>query len=361
MDTKLIRTILFNILVVTSLLFIYFMFFPKKSYVDNKLNNVVKKDTEEIFNQNMKNMEIAATRYFEENEKDEVTLEELINNNLLVDLKDGDGNSCDTTKTYAKKEENKTSIYLSCTDKADKIVLNDEKTNVKEPEKICIYQYEKKEPTGYTDWTEWSNWQTEEIKESELMEVETKIETEVQGTKTEEYTKEISIDANKNAKIVCPSGYQESNSKCIKKQYLNTITASISYTCPSGYKRNATTCYKSEKTKEATKKYYCPTNQENIEYVLDGSNCKVYSIYTKQALNNEIYYTCPNNYKLKGNKCYKTQYYEEEVEDYKEVTYYRYRTRNKLEEKNIIKWSKVNDNKLIEEEYNMTEEIFCGF
>lgn len=355
-NTSVIRTILFNILVILTILFIYFMFFPKKSYVSEKLNNVTKPQSEEIFNQNMNSMKIASTKYFEENDNEKVTLEELIDNNLLVELKDENGNSCDNKNSYSEKTDDKMSIYLKCSD--NEKTLEIDKSSKKS---ICIYQYEKTIPQGYTEWSDWSDWQLEEVQESELINVEEKVEQELDGTRTVTKSKEKSIDATRNNRITCPEGYSEQNSKCVKKSKLNTITASISYKCPEGYTKNSTTCYKNGNTVSAEKQYYCPTNKTNLEYELSGSNCNVYNVSSTNPTGNEIYYTCPNGYSLSNSKCYTKEYYEDEEENYKDVTYYRFQTREKNNEKKVIKWSTVNDDKLISDEYNMTEEIFCGF
>ena len=350
-STSLIRKILFNILVILTILFIYYMFFPKKSYVDDKLNKVTNPIVENTINDNMNNMEIASKKYLLESKDDTVTLQHLIDKKLLS--KD-DYKNCDM-ESYAKKENNKINIYLKCNGKDLTKEIKLEEEPIKE---ICIYQYEKKEATGYTEWSEWSK---EEVKQSDLIEVETKVENEIDGVESKDGVREVSIKATANTRNSCPEGYKEENNKCVKKEYLNTITASISYTCPNGYGRNGFTCYKNGYTVKAQKGYYCPTNTGNLEYVINGSNCDVYNIINKSYLGTKTYFTCPEGYELRGEECFKNVYYEEEVENYKEVTYYRYRTRNKNNEKNIIKWSKVNDYNLINDEYNMTEEIFCGF
>ncbi len=358
MQTKTMRTILFNVLVILTIIFIYFMFFPKKSYVEEKLNLTLNPIIEETFNQNINSMAIASTKYFEENEKTKVTLSELIKNNLLVELKDSNNEICDVNESYSEKSNSKLSIYLKCNDKEDLVV---KKIKNEENKLFCLYQYEKKEPLGYTEWGAWSDWQEEKVEANELTNVETKIEKELDGTKTVTDNKQVSIDATLKTRISCPTGYSAEGTKCKKRVESKSITASISYSCPPGYTRNGTMCYSKDNTKEATKKYYCPTNQTNIEYELSGSTCKVYMLRYKEATKKESYYACPNNYQLSNNKCYKTETYEKEIDNYKEVTYYRYQTREKKAEKNVIKWSRPNDNNLLNDEYNMTIEVFCEF
>ena len=227
-DTKTIRTILFNVLVILTILFIYLKKKKKKSYVKEKLNNVTSPQVEETFNQNINSMKIAANRYFEENDKTSVTLKELIKNNLLVDLKDSNDSLCDTEKSYSELKDKTLYVHLKCTDSEKTIeekFEENEETEIEEKEEIetkeneetetkekeetetkekkklfCLYQYEKQIEEGYTDWSDWSNWQLEEVEKDEFTNVETKIEEELDGTKIVNDSREISIQATKNTK-----------------------------------------------------------------------------------------------------------------------------------------------------------------
>ena len=361
-DTGLIRKILFNILVIITILFIYYLFFPKKSYVDDKLKKLTSPNDTTILNKNMTNMEIASKKYFEENEETKVTLQELIEKNILVN--DDSNPSCSKDESYAELKENKIYIYLKCNNQESTKEIALEKTPEEKPvenetKQICIYQYEKTKESEYTEWSEWSEWQKEEIKEDDLTKVETKVEEEVTGTTTEGDYEEVSIDAYSNTKKACPEGYSENGDNCIKKEKLNTIEASISYSCPQGYSRNGFDCYKDGKTTKATKEYYCPSNTTNVEFELSGSSCTAYNITKRGYLQNQTYYTCPDDYELRGNKCYTTEYYEEEVESTEEVTYYRYQKRSKINEKLELRWSHLDDEDLLNNGYVATIKIFC--
>ena len=63
-DSSFVRTILFNVLVILTIVFIYFMFFPKKSYVKNKLDEELNPLIDEVFSQNMNSLTIAGESYF---------------------------------------------------------------------------------------------------------------------------------------------------------------------------------------------------------------------------------------------------------------------------------------------------------
>lgn len=351
-----IRTILFNILIILTILLIYFLFFPKKSYVKTILDNNKSSRIEETFNTNINNMKIASQNYFENNESNKVTLQELIDNNLLTNLKDSEENICDTN-SYSEISDDKLTIYLKCQDKEQTVEIKENKKT----KLLCLYEYRKEIEQGYTEWSDWSQWSIQEIEENELTNVETKIEEEPDDTKIITDTKQISIDATKNEKLSCPDGYYEENSKCKKKVESNSINASISYSCPDGYTRNGLKCYNNTNTIDATKNYYCPSNQTNIEFELLGSECKAYNIRYIETNTKEEYYTCPNGYKLKENKCYKTEEYEKEITNYKEVKYYRYQTRKKTESKFDIIWSSKENENLKNSEYNITRNISCEF
>lgn len=367
-NSTLIRNILFNTLVILTIVLIYLLFFPKKSYVESKLSDELNPMIEEIFNQNIKSMEIAANNYFSEfNEDTKITLKQLIEKKLLVDLKDSTGNICNSDKSYVENKEDKIYIYLNCNEKEGTTEIAKENTpdqnnNANNDGKLlCLYEYTKKLPNTYTEWSEFSEWSTEEKISNELTNVETKTEQVMDGTKTVTETKQVSIEATKKTRLSCPSGYTESNGKCKKETKSNTITASISYTCPSGYSKTGTKCYKNGSTINATKKYYCPSNKEFIRFELSNDKCNVINIRYTNTSDTEEYYACPNGYKLSGTKCYTNKTVEKEVENYKEVTYYRYQTRKKNEAKYDIKWSSINDNTLLDSEYNMSRKIFCEF
>lgn len=365
-NNDLIKKILFNSLVILTIVLIYLLFFPKKSYIESKLNNELNPIIEETFKQNIKSMEIAANNYFSENKEGKITLKQLIDKNLLVDLKDSNGNICDSNNSYIEKKDNKLNIFLKCDEKEENIEIVKEESNTdnnsnEKNKLLCLYEYRKKLPDTYTNWSEFSNWQTEEVKSNDLTNVETKKEQVLDGTKIITEQKEISIEATKKTRLACPSDYIESNGICISETNLKNINASFTYSCPNGYRKNGINCYKDGKTIKANKIYTCPNNLDNVKFELSGDKCKVISIKYLNITNKEEYYTCPNGYNLSGNKCYSNIAVEKEVENYKEVTYYRYQTRKKNNEKYDIKWSRINNNTLLESEYNMIRKIICEF
>lgn len=357
-DSSKIRTIIFNILVVLTLLFIYMLFFPKKSYLNKRLNKELNSTVEKTFNQNVNAIKIAGEEHFKNSSNSKVTVEELINENLLAELKDSNGNTCNNA-SYIEKQEGKTIIYLECDDKKEKVTLKDESFNIDlNDNNECLYKYQK-DSSEYSDWGEWSEWSKDPVESNNLVNVETKIEKEVSGTKEVSDTRTVKINANKNTNYTCPNGYTLDGTKCKKLVENNSISASVSYSCPNGYGRNGTECYKNGNKIAATKTYFCPTVSGNVVTKLEGSICRVYTVYDTKDATSNTYYTCNKGYTLKGNSCYKTEEYTKQIEDYIDVTYYRYQTRAITNEKFDIKWSEKDDQKLLEEGYTIVEEISC--
>ena len=358
-NSSLIRTILFNALLILTLLVIYLLFFPKKSYVKEKLDNN-NPEVEEIFNSNINNMKIASINFFENNESNKVTLQELIDKNLLVELKDSKGSSCDTN-SYVEKEDNKLIINLKCLDKQEtkEITLDENEDN--NEKLLCIYEYTKEINDGYTDWSDWSDWSKDKIEKDEYTNVEEKVEKEEDGTETVTNSREYSIEATYNEIMGCPAGYTAINGTCKGKEEINSITASIRYSCPNGYNRNGEMCYGNGGSTHASKEYYCPSNQGTVEFELSGNMCRTFNVRYVSPNAKQVYYTCPGGYYLSGNRCYASESYNEEVTKYKDVTYYRYQKREKTNKKFEIIWSSKDNQELLDKEYTMSRVITCEF
>ena len=142
------------------------------------------------------------------------------------------------------------------------------------------------------------------------------------------------IFARKTQSAVCPSGYTKIGSSCVKTK---TSTA----TCPSGYTKIGSSCVKT-KTSTAT----CPSG-----YVKQDNTCK------------KVYYTsivksCPTGYTLTGEtnpRCYMKVSRTIIVHDVRDVTYYRYATREYINGTIDYKWSTSNNDKsLLNNGYKLT-------
>ena len=307
----------------------------------------------QIYSQNITTMKEAAISYFTTDrlpskvgESVTITLKEMQDKKLVLDLIDSNNKKCDVEKSSVKVEkldnEYLMTVKLECSDASNYIevhlgcydyckasgVCEKKETPVIKPtnptkpvisEKKYQYEYEKITDGKWGDFGEWSQWSKDTITKTEYRNVETKEITEKTGTLVDV------IDAKKDVKTTysCPSGYTLNGTKC-KKTTTDTKNATAStkttYSCPSGYTLNGTKCSKkTTATKNATanKKttYSCPSG-----YTLNGTKCSKKTTDTKTATKNEkVTYSCSNkDYTLNGDKCTKT------VDVYTKYTYYRY-------------------------------------
>lgn len=177
---------------------------------------------DEIFANNVARMKDAAIGYFTNErmpqkigESKKLTLQEMYDLHLVLKMKDKNGDPCDTKKSYVEMtkydEEYRLKVNLSCGDQEDYIIVylgcydycdgicekRFEDTPVSNPEPmpeptpdtpvqvVKKYMYEYKlvieDKTTCDDWTKWSK---DEVTATDLIKVETKVETEVVDYKT---------------------------------------------------------------------------------------------------------------------------------------------------------------------------------
>ena len=142
------------------------------------------------------------------------------------------------------------------------------------------------------------------------------------------------IFARKTQSAVCPSGYTKIGNSCVKTK---TNTA----TCPSGYTKIGNSCVKT-KTNTAT----CPSGYEKI-----NNTCK--KVYYKSIIK-----SCPTGFTLTNEtnqRCYKKVTRVITIHDVRDVTYYRYATREYINGTIDYKWSTSNNDKsLLNNGYKLT-------
>lgn len=130
-----------------------------------------------------------------------------------------------------------------------------------------------------------------------------------------------------------------------KKVYkTNTVTTTRDAKCPSGYTPSGTTCVKTT-SNTITKEAKCLDG-----YYKSGSLCAKNNVTktTRDA-------SCPKDQKISNGWCYKNVSSVIQVNDTKDVTYYRYRTRDYIGGKTDYKWSTSNNDKsLLNSGYKLT-------
>ena len=341
-----VRSLILQILFVVLTVFLLLWLFPTKNYVKDYANDAFTEKLQplynQIYNQNITTMKEAAINYFTTDrlpskvgESVTITLKEMQDKKLVLDLIDSNNKKCDVEKSSVKVEkldnEYLMTVKLECSDASNYIevhlgcydyckasgVCEKKETPVIKPtnptkpvisEKKYQYEYEKITDGKWGDFGEWSQWSKDTITKTEYRNVETKEVTEKTGTLVDV------IDAKKDVKTTysCPSGYTLNGTKCSKKT-TNTKNATAStkttYTCPKGYTPNGTKCIKETSSTinaTANKKttYSCP----DPTYTLDKTKtkCTKKTTDTKNATaSTKTTYTCPKGYTPNGTKCMK--------------------------------------------------------
>lgn len=139
----------------------------------------------------------------------------------------------------------------------------------------------------------------------------------------------------------CPSGYNKSGNTCVKSTTTNKTGKA---SCPSGYTPSGTTCVKTA-SNTITKEAKCLDG-----YYKSGSLCAKNNVTktTRDA-------SCPKDQKISNGWCYKNVSSVIQVNDTKDVTYYRYRTRDYVGGTIDYKWSTSNNDKsLLNSGYKLT-------
>ena len=259
------------------------------SLSNNGMSNSFDVLTNSIFSQNMEKMKEVGKEYFtterlpqKVGEVETLTLKEMYEKKLILELTDKSGNACSAKDSYVSVEkyddEYQMKVYLECGEESDYIIVimgcydyceTDicEKVEDKENLKQIEYQYVKTTGGSWTDYGKWSDWSKVSVTKNDYRQVETKkVSEEYTYDKTVTDIKYVSFEAS------CPDGYTKtSNGKeCYKLvggyNYENPV-------CPilSGYTltgRNGFTCSYSAISVN-TQNPVCPTVSG---YTLTGRN-----------------------------------------------------------------------------------------
>lgn len=385
--------------------------------------------TNNIFSENMEKMKNVGKEYFtierlpkKVGDVKTLTLEEMYDKKLLLELTDKHGNACSAKNSYVSVEkyenEYQMKVFLECGEESEHIIVimgcyNYCDTDICEFDKDKIteeveYQYKKTTGGKWSDWGKWSEWSKVSVTKENYREVETK-------KVMEEYTydKEVTKTLTAEFDIQCSEGYTLSEDKtfCYK---VNSNTDTKEATCPEksdwtlvGLQSNGTckyskqvtyaytvpvekpkTCYRQELvTSCPTNGFGCTSEWVNIPYQ-NVNTCGTYTVNETKTGARTDYITenasCPTGYTLSGGSCNKATSstnnkeiskvclngfeptnddkgcYKEVTETVqetaqKEVTYYRYRTRQYINGITDYKWSKsIEDKKLLDSGYKLT-------
>ena len=329
--------LIIKILLVAVVLFLILWLMPRRNF-DPLFN--------QIFNQNLQTMKNAARNHYTidklpENvgESEQMSLQEMLDNQLLIPFVDKNGKACNTKDSYVHiikvgDNEYKLKAQLTCGDETDYILetvgCNDVCANAnkecekceecpvcEECEKPCdeecpsIVEYEHKKTvtsstTSYTCPSGYSK-----VGDKCYTSTTSKTNaTPVYGNSTVSIT-----NANKNtggtyyvytdritttspSYYYCASGTL-SGSECRTNASYNGGTAGYYY-CPSGWTLSGTSCYTNASYQSGSMTYYCPSG-----WTLSGTNCYRSASYVSGSTS----YSCPSGWTLSGSSCYRSASY----------------------------------------------------
>ena len=423
-----IKDIIIQVLFVALFVFVMLWLFPSKKDLEDKfvtmddITSSLRVLYGQAFANNVNSMREAATGYFTterlpKNVGDSVilTLGEMLEKKLVLEMKDSNNNACSLTESYVKltkmDNEYQMKIQLSCSDYSDYIISyigcyeyckdctkdNNKTTPTKpsttkpttkpstKPEpaptptpdptpvaKKYIYEYRKTWQNEWSNWSNWSDWSTSKVKSDRYTQVEIKTENVITG-----YNKVKKLTGYKEVIT-----YEDKIVEGTKTEKVKDVKDAVK-TSTSGYYTDWT--YSGTVRVTNSFKYSTTTTKYTLVNSYDHLDCnnvcqtvteRVYDVYTRSYVQGGYSYSCASypGYTKEGTKCVKvieknvpTQTVEKvEVKKqepiyeyvngdpiYKSVTKYRYRTRTLVKEAGSdVKWSKsANDTDLINNKY----------
>ena len=269
----------------------------KKISVNNNYGSCKGLNKEMVFNDNIKNIKDAAISYFtnarlpkELNESKKITLREMKEKKLVLNVRDASANTCDGNKSYVEVtkgvNEYIMKILLSCSDIEDHIIVHlgcydycdkDVCEKEVEPEKVYEYEYKKTTSCTMSDWSSWGAWKTIREKTSNLKKEDTKVETINKDTvyKYDAVASKTTYNCNKY------SGYTLSGTKCVKTETINSTKEKDTYNCDkygSGYSLSGTKCIKN-----GTKRVYETATKNEPTYSCPSGYTKTTITYTVKS------------------------------------------------------------------------------
>lgn len=366
------RDIILQLILVVLFIFVLIWLFPTKGYIDqnyasseevSQISQQLQALYGRVFADNIESMRDAAEGYFTsprlpKNVGDSVTLtlKEMQDKKMVLDFKDGNNQSCDTSKSYVQltkmDDEYQLKVQLTCSDYSDYIIVymgcysycenaicepqqqveqkpttptkptTNPTPSTPKPTPVVTkkYQYEYRLTTQntYSDWSNWSKWSTKKVTPDNLTQVEIDTDKILKGYEQDYeiigYNKETYIDyVSTGDKVVdtkkAISGIKYEYADAIKK----TTSATTSNWKYAGY---------------VTKFYALSTavaEDSTVKYVFDsygyeaectGCNYKVtynYKKYTRTYTAGTTTYSCPTGYT-------KSQWFDSNHKCYKEVS-----------------------------------------
>ncbi len=363
-----IKDIILQLLFIILLVFVLIWLFPTKGYLEKKLDGIENGVGEKLkplyvrlFTDNILTMKDAAKSYFTNErlpqyvgDKVTMTLQEMYDESLLLELIDSNGNACDANKSYVEvtkvENEYELKISLNCSDKEAYVIehmgcydycngaiCSKKPTPTPKPAATKYkYQYVLTVGGTCTDFGAWSDWTTNKIEANSNTKVDTKVEKvfdhyeQVYGVVDTKYHEEY---YNEDVYY----GYS-TETKAVGSKWVKTGTTS------------------SQRPLSSTSTTRYTETGRNTELECNNS-CKSVTTYYYNVEKLQTQYeqvkTCPGGSDT-GSGCVKTVTKSKTVAElvygykdgdpvYKNVTYYRSATRTCTEAKTTYEWSTSNN------------------
>ena len=280
------------ILVIVFVLFAVWLLSLSNKGVSNSLDVL----TDNIFAENIDRMKEVGKEYFTTErlpkkigEIETITLKEMYEKKLILEVKDKNGNACDAEDSYVSIEkmenEYQMKVNLECGEEEDYIIVimgcydycDTDICEKKEEEVVKEIEYQYKKTTGgrWTDYGKWSEWSKVSVTATNERQVETKLVTE-------EYTYEEIVEKTIFDKwtATCPSGYSlnADGTKCVKPNttydYKDPICDDRTSEGFTFVNRVGFTCNYSKNTTSTAAPNVCPTLSGWTFVEITGLTCK---------------------------------------------------------------------------------------
>ena len=273
--------------------------------------------TDNIFSQNVDKMKDVGKSYFtterlpkKVGETKTLSLAKMYDENLILELKDKNGNACSAKNSYVSVEKLETEyqmkVYLECGDESDyvRVIMGCynycstdicEKKESEDAQKL-EYEYSRTSGGSWTNWGAWSEWSKTSVTKTNSRDVETKVVKE-------NYTYDKTITDTKYIGLAkCPSmdGYDLVSNKNGVCTYNKTVAETTDPSrCPSTYNgynlvsQDGFTCHYSKGADVYTEPNKCASTYNGYNLVRqDGFTC----YYSKDASSTTEPNKCASTY-----------------------------------------------------------------
>ena len=302
------------IIVIIFILFTVWLLSLSTKSVTRGMSNSLDVLTDNIFSQNVEKMKEVGKSYFTTErlpqkigEVKTLSLAKMYDENLILEIKDKNGNACSAKNSYVSVEkmenEYQMKVYLECGEESDyvKVIMGCynycdkdicEKQDIPET-KAMEYEYSKTSGGSWGPYGNWSEWSKTSVTKNNYRDVETKVVKE-----------EYSYDKNETNSVytgvaTCPEvdGYSYTginNGVCSYERIVTDVKDPASCPATNGdYKlisQNGFTCNYSKSTYGTTVPRTCPATNGDYELVSqNGFTCN----YAKSAYGTTSPSACP--------------------------------------------------------------------